>query len=211
MVNEGLDFKLSFPGPLQNTGTSQNYGLEFTIERTFNKQYYYLFTAAVFDSKYTGSDKVIRNTDTNGNFIVNLVAGKEFAIGHRHVLNIGLRSNLSGGRRHTPIDLEASIAEEKTIYIDSLAYTMQFRDYFRSDLKVTYRINQPRLAHEFGLDLINIIPIRFKGENDLPEGCSFFPLATQNILTSLYDPVDRRIRTEYQLGFLPIVYYRIQF
>ncbi|MBK7341632.1 MAG: hypothetical protein IPJ06_00150 [Saprospiraceae bacterium] len=60
MVNEGLDFKLSFPGILQNTGTAYNYGLEWTLERTFSKQYYYLFTASVFDSKYTGSDRVIR-------------------------------------------------------------------------------------------------------------------------------------------------------
>ncbi len=211
MVNEGLDFKLSFPGRLQNTGTAHNYGLEFTLERTFNKRYYYLFTATGFESKYTGSDQVIRNTDANGNYILNLVIGREFPIGQRHALNIGLRSNLSGGRRHTPIDLESSIAEEKTIYIDSLAYSLQFRDYFRTDLKLTYRINRPKITHEMGLDLVNIVPVRFKKEEDLPPGCSFFPLSTRNILTALYDPVEQRVRTEYQLGFLPILYYRLHF
>ncbi len=211
MVNEGLDFKLSFPGPLQNTGSAYNYGLEFTLERTFNKQYYYLLTASVFESKYTGSDQVIRNTDANGNYILNVVIGREFSVGPHSAINIGFRSNLSGGRRHTPIDLEASMQRERTVYVDSLAYSSQFKDYFRADLKLTYRFNQPRITHELGLDLINIIPVKFGGEPELPEGCHFSPLSTQNVLTSLYDPIERKVQTEYQLGFLPILYYRLHF
>lgn len=211
MVNEGLDFKLSFPGLLKNTGTAYNYGVEWTLERTFNQRYYYLLTATLYESKYTGSDGVIRKTDSDGNYIVNFVIGREFPIGKRQSMNVGLRTNLSGGRRHTPIDLEASRAQEKTVYVDSLAYSLQFRDYFRTDLKLTYRINWPRITHEIGLDLVNIVPIGLKNEDDLPAGCSSFPLSTRNILTALYDPVDQRIRTEYQLGFLPIFYYRLQF
>ncbi|HRW74295.1 MAG: M20/M25/M40 family metallo-hydrolase [Lewinellaceae bacterium] len=211
MVNEGLDFKLSFPGILQNTGTAYNYGVEWTLERTFNQQYYYLFTATLYESKYTGSDGVIRKTDSDGNYILNFVIGREFNVGRGQTLNVGLRTNLSGGRRHTPIDLEESRKQEKTIYVDSLAYSLQFRDYFRTDLKFAYRINSPKVTHEIGLDLVNMIPIGLKGEDDLPEGCTGFPLSTRNILTTLYDPVDQRIRTEYQLGFLPIFYYRLQF
>lgn len=211
MVNEGLDFKLSFPGKLKNAGTGQNYGVELTIERTFNKRYYYLLTASLFDSKYTGSDNVRRNTDYNGSFIVNYLVGKEFVVGKRRVLNLAVRATYAGGRRHSPIDLEASKLADKTIYVDSLAYTQQFRDYFRADLKLTYRINNPKFSHEIGVDLVNVIPIEFRGETEFPVGCGFSPLSTRNILTALYDPVSQRIRTEYQLGFLPIAYYRILF
>lgn len=212
MVNQGLDFKLAFPGRLSNKGTGQNYGVEITLERTFNKGYYYHLNLSLYDSKYTGGDGVRRDTDYNGRYMANALGGREFRFGQRHTLDISLRSTIAGGRRYTPIDLEASRIAEETVLIDSLAYTQRHPGYFRTDLKFTWRLNTPRVAHEFGLDLQNIIPLRLgEVDDEFLDGCYHFPLSTRNILATAYDPVSGSVRSEYQLEFLPIFYYRVHF
>ena len=69
---------------------------------------------------------------------------------------------------------------------------MQYKDYFRLDLSVKYRINAQKVGHEFGLDLVNVFN-------------------TKNYFIQEYNPVLNEEYTETQLGFLPIFYYRIDF
>ncbi|MBP6335030.1 MAG: TonB-dependent receptor, partial [Bacteroidia bacterium] len=45
-INEGTDFKYV---DLVNEGTGKNYGVEITLERFFNKNYYYLINASIYD------------------------------------------------------------------------------------------------------------------------------------------------------------------
>jgi len=73
----------------------------------------------------------------------------------------------------------------------------QFRDYFRADVKINWRMNAQKVTHEIGLDLVNV-------------------LNTKNLLTLAYapnlaDPTAEPIAEKTQLGFLPIFYYRIEF
>jgi len=62
----------------------------------------------------------------------------------------------AGGRRFTPVDIEESIKEGETIYDESRAYSMKFKDYFRLDLRVAYRIDKKRFSHEWAFDVQNI-------------------------------------------------------
>jgi len=63
-----------------NEGTGENYGLEFTLERFFSKGYYVLGTASLFQSTYKGSDGIERSTAFNGQYVLNLLGGKEFRL-----------------------------------------------------------------------------------------------------------------------------------
>jgi hypothetical protein len=79
---------------------------------------------------------------------------------------------------------------------------LQFRDYFRMDFKISWRMNAKAMTHEIGLDLVNI-------------------LGTRNILSLAYapsldpavisDPSYQPVTQKNQLGFLPIFYYKIDF
>ena len=81
MLNEGADFVIPDRTGITNEGTGRNYGLEVTLEKFFNKGYYYLTTVSLFQSKYTGSDNIERNTAFNSNYVLNALAGKEFNLG----------------------------------------------------------------------------------------------------------------------------------
>ena len=101
---------------------------------------------------------------------------------------------MAGGRRYGEVDKAASDAVQDIVYIDATANTLQFKDYLRADLKLSYRWNRPKAAHEFSIDIVNITN-------------------RQNLLLLTYvpdHPSGNSIRETYQLGFLPLFYYKLE-
>lgn len=199
LANEGSGFSRFFPDSLQNTGTGTNYGIELTLEKFFSNHFFFLATGSLYDSKYVGSDGIERSTDFNGNFAANLLGGYEFEISDRNVLTTGIKFTYANGRLTSPVDTLATIAAKELIYIDSLTNTIRLKDYMRFDLKLAYRINSKKrdISHELALDLVNVFNI-------------------QNVLGLTYapnpaDPTASPVKEEYQLGFLPLFYYKIDF
>jgi hypothetical protein len=83
------------------------------------------------------------------------------------------------------------------VYVDSQRNSLQFKDYFRADLKLGFKLNSRKLTHEIAVDLVNVLNVK-------------------NVLSltytyNRYDPSLSRLREEYQLGFLPLFYYKVDF
>lgn len=199
LVNQGGTFTRLFPPPLVNKGTGSNYGIELTVEKFFSKGYYAMFTSSFYNSTYKGSDGIRRNTDFNGNFVLNLLGGTEHALGNkkRSILLLGGKITWAGGKRYGPIDTVASRDAQEIVYTDTERNTLRFRNYFRMDMKIGLKRNSRKAMHELGLDLVNL-------------------LGTKNILGLTYAPDPKHpssnpSQVEYQLGFLPLFYYRIDF
>jgi hypothetical protein len=197
LLNQGVGFSRFFPDTLVNKGTGDNYGVELTVEKFFSKSFFFMVTGSLFNSTYTGSDGVVRNTDFNGRYAANFLAGKEFKIKEKQVLSLGIKMTVAGGHRYTPIDTAASRKSSDVVYIDPLRNTLQLKDYFRLDAKINYKLNTKKFTHEIGLDLVNI-------------------LNTKNVLSQTYsrDMVNKTanpVVNTYQLGFLPLFYYKIDF
>jgi len=197
LVNMGGGFQRFFPNELVNEGKGRNYGIELTVEKFFSNQFFFLITASIFDSKYTGSDGKWRNTDYNANFATNFLAGYELSLNNKNTLSLGTKITYAGGRRYGLVNIPASQLEQELIFLDSMYNELQFRNYFRLDFRIVYRINQNKVTHEIGLDLVNVLNTR----NLL--GLSYAP--------NLADPSAPPIAERLQLGFLPLFYYRIDF
>ena len=88
LLNEGADFGVSSVDSLVNNGTGKNYGVEITLEKFYSKGYYFLVTGSFFESKYKGSDGLERNTAFNGNYTVNVLAGKEWTVKGKNVFAV---------------------------------------------------------------------------------------------------------------------------
>jgi hypothetical protein len=160
MLNDN-SFQYSLPDTLVNGGTGNNKGVELTVEQFMNKGFYYLVTASLFDSKYKGSDGITRPTAFDGGYVFNTLAGKEFLLkgrkpDTRHYLSADLKLTAAGGRRYTPVDVAESIKEGETVYDEDHAYSEKFRDYFRMDLRMAYRVDKKRFSHEWAFDVQNI-------------------------------------------------------
>jgi hypothetical protein len=157
-----------------------------------------LSTISIYESKYKGSDGIERNTAYNGNYTGNLLAGKEWMLGKNDnkTLGVGGKITYAGGKRYTPIDTLASFVAEDAIEKMSLTNSAQFKDYFRADLKISYKVNMKKVTHEFAIDLINAT-------------------GKENVLKKTYVPAigsqKAEFIDEYQLGFFPVFYYKIDF
>jgi hypothetical protein len=195
MLNEGTGFDRFFPDKLVNAGKGRNYGLEVTVEKFFTHNWFMMFSGSVFDSRLTGSNGKWTNSDFNGNYILNLLGTKEFRWTKPKRINtigIGGKLTFGGGQRYTPYDTTLSKINDEGVVIDSLRNQFQFKPYFRFDLKINYRCNTKRFTHEVGIDLVNL---------------SF----SKNILRLQYVSPEQPGKEVYQLGFLPLFYYRLDF
>lgn len=198
LINVGSGFARFFPDSLlENTGTGYNYGLEITVQKYFDKSFYFMFSGTLYDSKYRGSDGMLRNTSYNGNYIGNLLGGKEFKLNEKQMISIGLKVTYAGGKRYGYPDIQKCIDQQDIIFLDSAFNERQFKDYFRMDLKFNWKLNAKKATHEIGIDLLNI----FNTQNLL--SLAYAP----NLANPSADPISEK----QQLGRLPLFYYKIDF
>lgn len=195
-LNSG-SFDFALPDSAQSTGRGYNYGLDITVEKFMDKGFYFLSTISVFESQYRASDGVWRNTAFNGNYVWNVVSGKEFVLSaanskSRHILTVDGKLTLAGGQRYTPILLELSRSLGEGIFDEANAFSAQYDPYFRADIRIGYKIAGAKVTQEWAVDIQNFT------NQDNPFGQSF------NAETG-------EVETTSQLGLFPMFLYRISF
>ncbi len=198
-LNEGANFRFTRRGNLVNRGQGTNYGLEMTLERYFNKNYYLLFSASSFESTYIASDGRERNTAFNNRYVYNALGGKEFPIGtnqgsSRLTFFINTKLTGAGGGYYTPIDLPATIANNgNEVYDETRAFSQRYSDYFRWDLKLGLRSQGKRkISQEWSVDLLNVTN-------------------RENLFIRRFNETNNQINDVNQLGFFIDILYKIQF
>jgi hypothetical protein len=192
-LNIGASFAPDGHANLVNRGVGRNYGIELTLERFFNKGFYFLLTQSYFDSRYKGSDGIWRNTAYNTHYVINALAGREWRVGRdKDFLVVNLKFTTIGGKYLTPIDAQKSQLYGQAIYQESLAYTVRQPAYFRMDLKVAYRKEYKHSTLESAIDFQNVTN-------------------HQNVFFQSYNPRTNSIVTQYQQAFFPVPYVRYTF
>jgi hypothetical protein len=153
----------------------------------------------VFDSKYKGSDGVLRSTAFDSKYVTNLLGGKEFRLNGKNTqakyktwLSLDGKLTAAGGLRYTPVNMEKSMEAGYTVYDETNAFTAQFKDYFRFDVRVAYRLDSKKVSQEIVLDVQNITNHK-------------------NPIYMQYNPDTGEEEFMYQLGFFPMMQYRIIF
>lgn len=195
VLNEGSDFIFEEKGSLVNGGTGQNFGAEITLEKFFSRDYYLLFTTSLFDSQYEGSDGIQRNTAFNGNYVANILFGREWKFGanSQNAWTFDTKITTAGGRPYTPIDLDGTRANAgREVRFEDQAFSQSYGEYFRWDVKFGVRLNRKKVSHQFFIDLQNVT----NRENEF--------VKRYNSVTDQINPVN-------QIGFFPDMMYRIQF
>lgn len=181
---------------LVNKGTGENYGVEFSLEKYLSKDYYFLFSGSVYESRYTGGDGVKRDTRFNGNYVFSATGGREFdritKKNKNKILGINLRVIYQGGMCTAPIDIAASRLAQTTVFDESNGFTEKLPDYFRTDFRITFKRNKENYTRTFGIDIQNVTN-------------------SKNIAFRTYDFTLDEIITKNQLGLIPLISYRLEF
>jgi hypothetical protein len=175
-----------------NEGSGRNYGIEFTLEKYFTNNYYFLITNSLYSAKYRPLDGNWYNSRYNNRYITNILGGKEFIIRGKNVLGVNGRFIWSGGRRYTPVDPDRQRTEDWDVYDQQRRNEGILADYLRLDLGVKYRINNPRVSHEFAVDIQNVT-------------------ARENEGGAYYSSEDDKMIAYTLMGIFPFVNYRLYF
>jgi hypothetical protein len=181
------------PDYLIQEGTGQNYGIDLSIEKSFQKQHYFLFGGSYYNSSYTTFDDITYDTRFNGNYTINAVYGKEWTKASKHrTIGVNTRLLYLGGLREHAVDEQASADAYETVYDYTNPFSEKLADYFRIDLRVSFRKNKPGYTRTFAIDIQNV-------------------LGTENEAYHKYEFSQQKVITKYQLGLIPVIVYRIDF
>lgn len=197
-INEGLDYRYV---DLVNKGTGKNYGIELTVERYFNNNYYFMVNTTIYNSTYKALDGIERNTQFNKNYLANILFGKEFEnLGRKNNQILGLNAKMffQGNQKQILLlrDKTGNLAvdAENNVFWDyENAYKKGLDNIFQVNLSVSYKFNKAKTTHEIFLDMQNLTNNRGK-------------------LFEYYDESQpNSVGYQTQFGFFPNLMYRIYF
>ncbi len=192
ILNSGAYWGVQMYDNLINSGKGYNYGLELTFEKFLSHHYYFLLTSSLFDSKYRGSDGVLRNTAFNSNYVVNALFGGEYPLGTKTAITTDIKIAYSGGMRYIPINETLSVTQHQSVYDYNQAFDKRFPDYLKVDFKVGFKINHTKATEEWSIYIENITN-------------------HNNYLLQSYSSRQQKVITTYQLGFFPMMQWKINF
>jgi len=178
-----------------NNGKGYNKGIELTLEKLYSNDYYLLITGSLYDSKYKAGDGKLYNVYFNGNYLTNILGGKDFKLGlnKQNVFGINFKVLVKGGFRYTPIDLSKSGDNPYFIYSES--YSKQAPYMLRLDMGLKYRRNHQGYSWIVSLDVQNLTN-------------------RKNVLGYSYEHNDKNqkwLEPQYGLGLVPILNFRVEF
>jgi hypothetical protein len=179
------------PSNMKNDGKGRNYGVDVTAEKQFFRKNYFLVGASYYESKYDLGDDVWRDSRFNGRFTTSLVHGKEWTnLEKRRTISLNTRVLYLGGMRYSY--QPGTMIDEETAVGPITGYTEKFKDYFRIDLRLSFRKNKPHYTRTFAIDIQNLT-------------------SQQNEAYNYYDFYKQKTVMKYQLGIIPVLVYRIDF
>ncbi|MEM0991899.1 MAG: TonB-dependent receptor [Bacteroidota bacterium] len=180
---------------LSNGGNGRNIGLEINLQKILLDDYYLLANASLFDSRYEvdGLFQLGLDTRWNGNYIFNFTAGKEWKkqkTNQQRIWGLNLNVAYLGGFREQAINIALSRSEDATIF-QSETFPQNQVDYFKTDIRVYLKRSKAKYNTTLALDIQNVTN-------------------HQNVAYNYYDSIQDEVITQYQLGLIPILSWRIE-
>lgn len=185
---EGIVLTSMRPG-----GRGENKGLTVQAERSFVSGFYVLGGASVFKSTSVVNG-VERPTKFDQKYSLILTGGREWTRqvkSFNRSFGIHGRMMYMGGLRETPIDENSSRMTGMTAYTSDF-YSISLKDYMRFDVRVSWRKDKKNYTRTIALDVQNVAGIK-------------------NEAFQYYDAFQGQVVTQYQVGFIPVLVYRIDF
>lgn len=179
--------------PQVATGTGRNTGVELSMERAFERGWFLRMNGTVFQSSYTDRQGVERDTRWNSQWMANAMGGREWRSAKEdrvRTWGVSGRVFAMGGQRYSPFEVQDR--RFPVVMPTGPAFSAQFNDYFRADLRVYRKLDRGGRTGQWALDLQNVSN-------------------TRNEAFRYYDRRQGAIVTRYQLGLIPNLSYRIEF
>lgn len=143
---------------LTNTGKGQNLGLDVSIEQSFSGGTFLILGGSWSRSRYTDASGREHPTAFDSGLSAMLTSGQEWTLKKSAVLQISSKNLYNGGQRLTPLLAGQTVSRfsPEPLLDEARAFSEKVAPYFRSDLRVAYRKNNPKNAWSLALDIQNV-------------------------------------------------------
>ena len=170
--------------------------MEASVQQFATGNWWYVLSGSLFDARYENANGDWVKTRFAHDYVTSLTLGKEWSgLDRKEQLNrfgFNIRIQYTGGLRAAPILLDDSRAARTTVFDYDAGFTQQLPAYFRTDLRLYFQKNRPRWSSMLSLDIQNVT-------------------GQQNTAYTYYDRLLDAVNTRYQLEFIPLLSYRINF
>ncbi|MEL7339097.1 MAG: TonB-dependent receptor, partial [Bacteroidota bacterium] len=147
------------PDEMESVGTGTNYGIDFSVEKFFDKGSFFVISGSWLNAKLRRpNDPTVYDSNYDVRYSANFTGGQIFPVGENTFLETGLRFIYNSGYPITPIIPGQQSNDGYDPPFDfSRPNVDRLGAYFRPDLRVALRVNRPKLAYWLALDIQNFI------------------------------------------------------
>jgi len=160
LANIGTDFSAVGSDSYASTGKGRVFGGEAYLQQKLSKKMFYIISATVYKSEFSGADGKFRPSTWDYGFIFSTTFGFKFKKGW----DIGLKYRISGGQPYTPFDLAASTASYLTngqgVYDYSQLNSKRLPIFEQLDFRVDKKFNFKKVSLDLFIDIQNVFLYR---------------------------------------------------
>lgn len=156
MANIGTDFSAIGNEAYSSTGKGRVYGVEAYVQQQLVNRLFYVASATVYKSEFSGADGVFIPSTWDYGYILSSTIGYKFG----RNWDVGIKYRIAGGQPYTPFDLDRSRALYFTLGGGVYDYTRLNSErlpiFQQLDLRVDKRYNFRNTSLTFFLDFQNV-------------------------------------------------------
>ncbi len=156
LANVGTDFSAVGNDSYSSTGKGRVFGIEAYMQQKLVKNLFYIISATVYKSEFSGVDGKFRPSTWDYGFVFSTTFGYKF----KHNWDIGAKYRIAGGQPYTPFDIAASTASYLTtgtgVYDYSQLNSKRLPFFQQLDIRVDKKFNFKKVSLTLFIDLQNI-------------------------------------------------------
>lgn len=156
LANVGTGFSTVGNDTYASTGKGRVYGVEAYVQQKLINRLFYIISATVYKSEFSGADGIFRPSTWDYGFVFSTTMGYKF----KKNWDLGVKYRISGGQPYTPFDLSASRQNYLTSGVGTLDYTQLNEErlpvYQQFDIRVDKKFNFKNVSLTLFVDIQNL-------------------------------------------------------
>ncbi|PWH86726.1 TonB-dependent receptor [Brumimicrobium oceani] len=155
-ANIGTDFSTVGNDSYASIGKGRVYGIEAYAQQKLIKNLFYIISATVYKSEFSGADGQFSSSTWDYGFVFSTTFGYKF----KKNWDLGIKYRIAGGQPYTPFDLPASRANYLTTGVGTLDFSQLNSErlpvFQQLDLRVDKKINFKEVSLTLFVDIQNV-------------------------------------------------------
>lgn len=164
MANIGTDFNAIGNEAYASIGLGRVIGAEAYVQQKLVKRLFYVLSATVYRSEFSGVDGAFRSSTWDYGYVVSGTLGYKF----QKNWDLGVKYRIAGGQPYTPFDMQASqslyLTSGRGVYDYTQLNEQRLPHFQQLDIRVDKKFNFRQLSLTLFLDFQNVLKYKIPSQ-----------------------------------------------